>query len=174
VAEADSTDADQLLREVYATFGLALHRAQDIEYAILNLLIWAEVRDGRHRTFEESEAANARLSRRTLGALNKLLMARLPIMGYLEVDELLIRAVRLRNFLAHEYFRQRTIALMFRDGQKQILDELKSAVAFFEEVGSRIEGLTWEIFGAQIEMEGHPSVTERAWKRGFGDPLPGL
>jgi hypothetical protein len=174
MAEADKTDPDPLLREVYATFGLALHRAQNIENGIVNLLIWAEVGDGSYRDFEESEAANARLFRQTFGAVSNRLVRRLPMVGYLKVDEKLNRAVRLRNFLTHEYFHQRTVALMFRDGQRQMLDELKSAVAFFEEVGwfIEIEMLTTESFG--VHMEGYPSVTEQAWKSGFGDKLPGL
>jgi hypothetical protein len=94
VAEADMTDPDPLRSEVYATFGLALHRAQDIEYGIRNLLIWAGVGDGTYRAFEESEAANARLFRQTLGAVSNLLVERLPIVGYLKLDESLIRAVR--------------------------------------------------------------------------------
>jgi hypothetical protein len=172
VAEADKTDPDALLREVYATFGLALHRAQDIENSIVNLLIWAEVGDGRYRAFEESEVANARLFRQTLGAVSNRLVKRLPIVGYLKLDELLIRAVHLRNFLAHEYFRQRTIALLFADSQKQMIDELKSAVTFLDEVGSLIEMVTNEEFA--VYMEGYPDITEQTWKRGSGDPLPGL
>src|SRR5262249_30442366 len=156
----------------YATFGLALHRAQDIENGIVNLLIWAGVGDGSYRAFEESEAANARLFRQTLGAVTNRLVQRLPMVGDLNIDESLIRAVRLRNFLAHQYFRQRTVALLFRDSQQQMIDELKSAVAFFEEVGWLVEMLTTEEFA--VHMEQYPDATEQAWKRGFGDPLPGL
>ena len=53
-----------------------------------------------------------------------------------------------------------------------MIEELKAAVVFFERVSFLIEGLTWEIFGPYLE--GHPDVTEQAWKRGFGDSLPGL
>jgi hypothetical protein len=174
VIMSEVTDSDALLREVYSTFGLALHRAQDIEYAIIHLLIWAEVGDGSYRAFEQSEVANANLFRQTMGAMNKLLMARLPFVSEPKMDELLIRAIGLRNFLAHEYFRQRTVALMFRESQRQMIEELTYAVAFFEEVSSLIWGLTSEFFGEHMAREGYFSVTERAWKKGFGDPLPGL
>lgn len=172
MAEADKTNPDSLLAEVYATFGLAFHRAQEIENGMVYLLIWAGVGDGRFQGFDESEAANARLFRQTLGAISNLLVERLPSVRYLNMDDTLVRAVRLRNFLAHEYFRQRTIALMFRDGQKQMIDELKTAVAFFEEVGRLVKMLTTETFG--VHMEGYPGDTELAWRRGFGDPLPSL
>ena len=99
----ETPDPDPLLREIYATFGLALHRARDVEYGIVHLLIWAGVGDGSYRLFEESEAANAKLFRQTMGAVRNRLVVRLPIMEVLDMDEMLLSAVRLRNFLAHEY-----------------------------------------------------------------------
>ena len=53
----------------------------------------------------ESEADSVKLFRQTMGALKTTLMVRRADIRH--VDDLLARAVRLRNFLAHEYFRQR-------------------------------------------------------------------
>lgn len=59
-----------------------------------------------------------------MGAISNRLVERLPVVGRLNIDESLARAVRPRNFFAHEYFRQRTVALLFHDGQKQISTSL--------------------------------------------------
>ena len=169
--EASDTDPKPLIRDVYATLAW-LHRAQDVEHGIVNLLIWTGVGDGSYRAFDELEAANVRLFNQTMGAIKNRLMERLPLAEELEIEESLIRAVRLRNFLAHEYFRQRTVALLFRDGQKQMV---RGA-----EVRCRLFRRSWlpnrrvdEHFLRCPYADGEEStnVTERAWKRGFGRRL---
>lgn len=162
-----------LLDEVYATYGLALHRAQSIEHGIIKALVWLGVGDGDYRAFEESEAANASLFKQTMGKIKNLLIDRMPILEHLDITDSLLRAVRLRNFLAHEYFRQRAIALLFREGQQQMLEELNAALAYFEEVAWSLDMV---VNGRLRDMglEAYDDDRERPWKRGYGDPLPGL
>ena len=99
-----------LSREVFARFGLAIYASQVLEHGIVNLVVWSGLRDGRYRAYEETEAANTELFKLTMGKVKQALVSRRPDVAHL--DELLIRAVRLRNFLAHEYFRQRAAAAL--------------------------------------------------------------
>ena len=87
---------------------------------------------------------------------------------------MLLRAVRLRNFLAHEYFRQRAAAFLTEDGKNQMIEELKKATGFFEDVDARLEPLTMQIIEI-IGVDKHiREALEDARLAGFGDPLPGL
>src|SRR5262245_53026084 len=161
-----------LSREVYARFGLAIYSSQVLEHGIVNLVVWSGLRDGSYRAYEETETANAELFRQTLGSVKKILLSRRPDIGHL--DELLLRAVRLRNFLAHEYFRQRAAAFLTEDGKNQMIEELKKATVFFEGVDARLEPLTMQIIETIGVDKRMPEALEDARLAGFGDPLPGL
>jgi hypothetical protein len=130
-------------REVYAKFGLAIYEGQVLEHEIVNLIISSGIGLGTYRTREEIEAADVELFRRTMGTLKKELLLRRIDLGHLE-DEL-IRAVTLRNFLAHRYFRERVSAFMSKEGRDQMIAELVEKAA-----------------------------QEAKESREFGEPLPGL
>ena len=160
-----------LSREVFARFGLAIYSSQVLEHGIVNLVVWSGLRDGSYRAYEETETANGELFRQTLGSVKKILLSRRPDIGHL--DDLLLRAVRLRNFLAHEYFRQRAAAFLTEDGKNQMIEELKKATGFFEDVDARLEPLTMQIIEI-IGVDKHiREALEDARLAGFGDPLPG-
>lgn len=114
--------------------------AQVLEHSIVNLVVWSGVRDGRYRVYEETEAANVELFRQTMGSIKKTLLSCRPNITHL--DDLLIRALRLRNFLAHQYFRQRAAAFLTEDGRNEMIRELDRAKAFFKEVDGKLEPLT--------------------------------
>jgi hypothetical protein len=161
-----------LAREVFANFGVAIYTSQVLEHGIVNLVVWSGLRDGKYRTYEETEAANLELFRQTMGSVKKILLTRRPDIGHL--DELLIRAVRLRNFLAHEYFRERAAAFMTMEGKDQMIEELKKATAFLENVDSRLEPLMMQIIEATGVHKHWSEAMESASQAGFGLPLPGL
>jgi hypothetical protein len=163
---------DWLVREVFAHFGAATYSSQVLEHGIVNLVVWSGVRDRRYRVLEETETANAELLRQTLGSVRKILLSRRPDIGHL--DDLLLRAVRLRNFLAHEYFRQRAAAFMTEDGRNQMIEELDQAKAFFEEVDAKLSPLTAQIIEVMGITRHMPEAMEDARQAGFGNPLPGL
>lgn len=161
-----------LAREVFASFGLAMYTAQVLEHEIVNLVIWSGLRDGRYQVHGETEAENAVLFRQTMGSIKKALLSRRPDIEHL--DELLVRAVRLRNFLAHEYFRQRAATFMTEDGKDKMIAELKEAVALFQDADARLSPLTMEIIKAAGVDKHMPEALKNARQVGFGDPLPGL
>lgn len=173
VMVAEDIDPESwLTREVFANFGLAVYASQVLEHGIVNLVVLSGLRDGRYRSVDETDAENARLFRQTLGAVKNILLTRRPDIEHL--DELLIRAVRLRNFLAHHYFRERAAAFVSGAGQARMIEELGQATAFFEDVDERIKSLAMQIMevtGLQAHL---PEAMEEARQAGFGEPLPGL
>ena len=119
----DTDPEDWHAREVFAHFGLAMYTAQVLEHGIINLASWTSIHDRTIRTLVDSEADSVKLFRQTMGALKKTLMVRQADISHL--DDLLVRTVRLRNFLAHDYFRQRAAAFMTEDGKDQMIEELR-------------------------------------------------
>jgi hypothetical protein len=168
----DIEPEDWLIREVFAHFGAAIYHSQVLEHGIVNLVVWSGLRDGSYRAFEETETANAELFRQTMGSVMKILLSRRPDVGHL--DDLLIRAVRLRNFLAHKYFRQRAAAFMTEAGQNQMIGELEKTTAFFKEVDAKLSLLTRQIIEVMGINKHMPAAMEEARQAGFGEPLPGL
>ena len=168
----DITPESWLTREIYANFGLALYMAQALEQGIVNLALYTGVRDGNVGTFDAAEADDTALFRRTMGQLKNRLMDRRPDVA--EFEGMLGRAVRLRNFLAHQYFRQRSAAFGTEDGQTRMIEELTKARDFFEEVDARLDPLTMEILDSMGLLEHMQQAEEELRQAGFGDPLPGL
>jgi hypothetical protein len=158
--------------EVYAHFGLALYMAQVLEHGIVNLATWTRIHDKSITTFEESEADSAMLFRQTMGSLKMTLLVRRSDIAHLQ--DLLDRAVELRNFLAHRYFRQRSAALATEDGRNHMIEELSAAHDFFKQVDDELEPLTMQILSA-LGVDMHmPEVMAEFRQAGFGDPLPGI
>lgn len=102
-----------LAREIFARFGLAMYCAQVLEHGIVNL--WTGLRDGTITSREDMEADYMALFERTMGQLNTTLRSRRP--DYSDVEDGLRRALALRNFLAHRYFRERAAAFMTKEGR---------------------------------------------------------
>jgi hypothetical protein len=99
-------EIDQLswqLREVYGKFGQAMYFGQVLEHEIVNLLSWSGIRAGEYTTYEQAHAASDILFSKTMGTLKATLLRRRVDLGHL--DDELTRAVKLRNFLAHSYYR---------------------------------------------------------------------
>lgn len=155
---------DWLVQEVFAHFRAAIYSSEVLEHGIVNLVVWSGVRDRRYRAYAETEAANAKLLQETLGSVKNILMSRRPD----------IEAVRLRNFLAHNYFRERAAAFMTEDGRNQMIEELDKAKAFFEQVDAKLSPLTAQIIEVMDITKHIPEMVEEVRQAGFGDPLPGL
>lgn len=161
-----------LTREVYANFGLAMYMAQVLESGLVNVAIWTGVRDRAYNTYGELEADMLALFRQTMGAQRVALMARRPDLAHME--DLLTRALRARNFLAHNYFRVRAAAFATEDGQHRMIEELNHAREFFGEVNEQLQALATEILRVTGNEQHMDDAMERVLKEGFGEPLPGL
>lgn len=161
------------VREVYAKFGLAVYQGQVLEHEIVNLIVWSGVGDGTYASYEDTTTANVEMFRKTMGTLKKVLLSRRIDLGHFEAD--LIKAVTLRNFLAHNYFRERAAAFMTHEGRERMMAELDSSTEFFERLDGELTTFTHEIIKSFGLLEEMPEVMkETARSKGFGEPLPGL
>jgi hypothetical protein len=169
----DISPETELIREVYARFGLAMYYGQTLEFGIINQLIVSSISDGTYNTYEEAEAAVVRLFRETMGSLNRRLID--SGMNLTHLDDDLLRSVHLRNFLAHHYFRERALTFQTPDGRRQMIVELDQAASFLREMGERLDALTMEILKEEgVTSIDTPEARETAGRLLPGRPLPGL
>jgi len=123
---------DEQSRDSLAFYGLAMFRAQCVETQLaillattLNPAFLRTPPDDRDRYFEAESA-------KTLGHLLTSLRDSVPIPESLEGR--LVRALRLRNWLAHRYFRDREVEALSWDGREKMIAELADAAEFLREV----------------------------------------
>ena len=162
-----------LTREVYAYFGLAMYAAQVLEHEMVNLIAWTDVSSKGYAEPGEIDAIYEKLFRETFGSLRNRLAGRRQDIDYLE--DKLKRALALRNFLAHHYFRERASAAMYEGGKRRMIAELEKARDLFGELDAELETFTHQA----VERLGLLSKLHEIVKAGprddeFGRPLPGI
>src|SRR2546426_168775 len=92
-------------REVYAHYGLAMYCAQVLEHELVNFVIVSRSMTGKFTTVEEREAFSDALFGSTMGRQLRHALSESRL-GDDQVQAL-ERALHARNFLAHDYFRER-------------------------------------------------------------------
>jgi hypothetical protein len=158
--------------QVYAKFGVAMYGAQTLEFVILAVLEWSGLVSGRYTTAEAWARADAELLRKTLGALQKALIVERVDLTHLEED--LVRAVALRNFLAHNYFRERIDAIESWEGRERMVAELDQAHDLFNALVQRLRPITRGIVDEFSAHHPLPQVDTRTRAGEFDSPVPGL
>lgn len=139
-------DNGEHIKEVYAHFGLAIYLAQVLEHGIVNTLVCADLvpRRARHVSSKEQWASefDAFMGghfENTLGKLIKILQKQVTVPAALE--KTLREALRLRNFLAHGFFRERAVEFASFSGREKMLVELKLAQQQFKRADIDLEAV---------------------------------
>ncbi|WP_322979948.1 hypothetical protein [Pseudomonas sp. C11] len=133
-------------KEVYAYFGLAIYQAQVLEHGIVNALVYCDLIPNKVRTIRSKEEWAALFDtfmdghfEKTLGKMIRTLKATFPITT--ELESKLAESLKLRNFLAHHYFKDRIHLFLSCKGREQMIGELSRAREQFESTDSELEFL---------------------------------
>jgi hypothetical protein len=116
-------DRDALVRDTYAHYGLAMYQAQVLEHGVVNAMVYARLAERHRVTRDEIDAFMGLEFEKTLGALLRNLKTYVTVPDSLATS--LPEALRLRNFLAHDYFRERAAAFMTEAGCLAMIEELQ-------------------------------------------------
>ena len=139
------TESDDI-KEVYARFGLALYCAQVLEHGIVNALVVVDLIPSRRhlgRSKAEWEAAvDAFMGFHFDHTMGKLMhdlrsVSKIPT----DLDELLKRALRKRNWLAHEFFRERATEFLTSTARDQMLTEVDECRDLFKAADEALENV---------------------------------
>ena len=145
-------DRDDLVRDVYAHFGLALYNAQVLEHGLVNAIVFASKVAERLPTLADFDALLGSNFERTLGGLIRELSNQVPVDPMLA--ELLKSALARRNWLAHHYFRERAVTFMNETGCTSMIAELQSAQELFRQADVALAQVVRPLFV-------HIGVTDR-------------
>jgi len=137
-------DADEHVKAVYAHFGLAVYFAQVLEHALVNGLVFIDLipkRAGnpvpKQQWYKEFDSFMDRHFETTLGKMIRSLKAVVSVPPDLEVS--LSDALKKRNFLAHDYFRERATEFMIKTGRDEMIAELEDARELFDAAGKKLD-----------------------------------
>jgi hypothetical protein len=160
-------DEDEHVREVYARFGLAVYCAQVLEHALVNALVVLDLIPNRRHlasSLEEWEAAVDTFMDRhfetTMGRLMKALRDVTAVPP--DIEHLLRDALKRRNWLAHDFFRDRATEFVSFDGREQMLREVDACRSCFQTADQRLEEIIRPI---RVKAGITDEVVERAYQR---------
>lgn len=152
-------ERDDLVRDVYAHFGVAIYKAQVLEHGLANAMTYASKAAGRLSTLPDFDAFIESKFEKTLGALIADLKRHVQIDSTLEST--LKAALTKRNWLAHHYFRERSEAFMSDEGCNDMISELEAATDLFDRADKALDvvskplaakiGVTDDLIDAYVE-----------------------
>jgi len=144
------------IKEVYAHFGLAMFMAQGLEQT-LAIALATVYGPGTQRITRTQYDDLLKLNfRKTLGMLINQIRKTVELTE--ELEQMLSEALEKRNWLAHDYFRERAVVFNDENGRDSMIKELKETADFIEDVDYR--------FMAILEQWGEKhGVTEQIIER---------
>jgi hypothetical protein len=145
-------DEDQT-REVYAHAGLALYCAQVLEHGLANVVIFARAGGPGFPSTEDYDRVLDELLSKTMGAQIHETLKAVKLTDE-QIDALQV-ALRLRNFLVHNFFRERIASLLTVDGRNRLIAELDEIRDKLHEIDVEVQELTYryaEAHGITREM----------------------
>jgi len=113
---------DPQVRDVYAEFGVAMGVAQLLERQLVLLVIAAYEPPSGKLTADAYDGLLEKLSQQTLGTLIRKLRDSFDVPK--DFDQRLQEALRLRNWLTHRYFAERTAEFESPAGRSEMIREL--------------------------------------------------
>jgi len=130
------------VREVYARFGLAIYSAQCLEHGLVNAFIYlhlipSKMPEYRPKEWEdEVDAFTSKHFEHTLGRMIKDLEKFTNIAPNL--SKKLSQALKIRNWLAHDYFRERAREFLSHEGRIIMIKELDDATSTMNEADAEL------------------------------------
>lgn len=129
----DITPKNKEVREVYARFGLAIYSAQCLEHGLVNAFLYlhlipSKMPLSRSKEWEdEVDSFTSKHFEHTLGRMIKDLEKFTNVSPSL--SKKLSEALKIRNWLAHDYFRERAREFLSSEGRMSMIKELDDATS---------------------------------------------
>jgi hypothetical protein len=132
-------NGDDLVRDTYAHFGLAIFKAQVLEHGVVNAMIVARMPDRDRINRRDIDAFMDRQFEHTLGQLLRELKKYTSVPD--DLSQILAGALSTRNWLAHDYFRERAADFVTDAGCHRMIAELEAAQRAFDLADERLSAL---------------------------------
>jgi len=127
-------DAEELVKEVYAHFGLAYYESECLHRELCMILAFNSSQNKLNITRPRIEEKLVDAFSLTLGQVKDSLKNILPDILYLKLEE----AVKQRNFLAHHFWFERIHLMLSIKGLRQMLEELSILTKSFSKLDEQV------------------------------------
>lgn len=137
-------DEDEQHKEVFARFGLAMFTAQVLEHAIVNALVLCDLIPTQRGKVPSQEAWSFEVDQFMDGHFENTMARLIKALGQAAtlsegLTQSLEQSLRMRNFLAHRYFRERDTIWLTEEGRNSMIAELQEARELFRKTDDLIE-----------------------------------
>lgn len=157
---------EEQVKEIYARFGLVIYQVQCLEHGLVNALVVLDlIPNERHKARSKPEWESLVDSfmgtkfELTLGKLIKALAVAAVVPD--DLGKNLASALKLRNYLVHHYFRERSEAMLNVSGRRGMFDEL---VEWHSKLSKVDDELSLIVSPAASRMGITPDVEGRLFK----------
>ncbi len=141
----DELDADDdQTREVYAHAGLALYMAQVLEHGLANVIVLARAGGPEFRSPDDYDALLDDLLSRTMGQQLRRALQEIEFTD--DQIERLNEALRLRNYLAHDFFRERIDHFASVAGRNRLIAELDKMRDHFAAIDRDVQEIAYALW----------------------------
>ena len=134
MAPDNEQDSDELIKEVYARFGLAYYESECLHRELCMILAFSSFQNKLNITRPRIEEKLVDAFSLTLGQVKDSLKNILPDVLYLKLEN----AVKQRNFLAHHFWFERIHLMSNTKGLRQMLEELSALSALFSKLDEQV------------------------------------
>lgn len=162
-------DEEEQIKEVYARFGLALYHAQALEHSLVNALVILDLIPARrHLTTSAAEWGSLvdgfmdRHFDTTMGRMISSLRSVTTVPD--DLEDLLHRSLKKRNWLTHDFFRERALQFINAAGRDQMMAEVEECRSLFQNADYRLE----EIVGPLLKAAG---ISDKMLEEAYQDAL---
>lgn len=155
----DEYDENEHSKEGYAYFGLAVYYAQVLEHQLVNMIVLLKKTQGLIPTASDYDALYDRKLSNTMGQLINEIKQLYQLKSG-EIEELK-EILRLRNYIVHDYFKERIPLTFSCNGRVKIIDELKAFVERVQNMDAKLVsysnmllvdvGITPEMLDREVE-----------------------
>ena len=142
-------------REVFAHAGVALYMAQVLEHGLANVMLLARAGGAEFRTPEDYERVLDELLAPTMG---RQIREALKIVSFSDAQIAALRdALQKRNFLVHEFFRERVTDFVTANGRNRMIAEL-------DEIRGAIEMIDADVQELALGYAAKHGISREAWQ----------
>ncbi|KOP67251.1 hypothetical protein AMS62_19855 [Bacillus sp. FJAT-18019] len=132
----EAYDENEHSKEYYAHTGLALYYSQVLEHQLVNMIVLLKRSQGLLPTESDFDTLYERKFSNTMGQL----INEIKQLFQLTTDEIneLKEILKQRNFIVHDFFKEKIILTFSRTGKDQIINELQEFVERVRNMDSRL------------------------------------
>ncbi|AOZ94311.1 hypothetical protein [Paenibacillus crassostreae] len=131
-------------RDVFAYFGLAVYSSQALEQQLVNLLMLMKLSEGKIPSEEDFTELYQRKLSSSLGQLVQEIQHHFP---FSEEETIQLKKLwKQRNYIVHDYFKERIQETFSPGGRSRMIRELKSFTEQSQKLEKKLQGYSKELY----------------------------